>query len=463
MNVWSVPSKFLPTKSLWLRNLIHGDLSNVTRAAAYVGLGLYALLTFASYYSTLQPPSLGIDFGSCDGNACVEWVMPAGIAWDAGARPGMPLNSINGETVTSASLSSASAADATEFVVTDSSGTLISISSPQTAFSQDSTKFSLWGLSAVFALLGAGVVLRRPDFKSARRFGVFSIVPAVALTIGPSSSGASQSWALAIQFASIVVVGASCVSFCASLVGFDSSRFHKPIFSTILFVAAAVLLAYTVAVVQAPPIYEIVRPIAFLGFALSMLFGIVLLAVAGFRSSDSTLKQQARIALAGVATSSLPFVGLTLIPLVIGQDSLVPIHLSVLAIGIMPVFFAYSLLHHQLFGILVDRVWISDFVQRGCVVERSHSYLKFVRIAERTTATTVAKVISGDGDSIIAVEIERRRVLQTSECRVDGILPTLDRHVGRPICSLRDREPRCRRQMKRAFRNAQLHGNLQAA
>lgn len=360
MNDWLVPSKYLPAKSLWLRSLVHSDFTKATRVAAYVGLTLYAVLTFASYYSTLGPHSLGIEFESCEGNTCVDWVMPAGIAWDAGARPGMTLKSIDGEAVTPATPSQISTANPIEYIVNDSSGNRLTITSPQSAFSEDYTKFSLWGLGAVFALLGVGVALRRPDFKSARRFGLFAIVTAIALTIGPSSSSASQSWALAIQFMSLVIVGATCVSFCASLVGFDSSRFYKPIITTILFIAAAVLSAYVVAVVQMPSIYEIVRPTGFLVFAVSMLFGITILAIASFRNTNSALAQQARIALAGVATSSFPFVGLSLIPQVLGQDSLVPIHLSVLAIGIMPVFFAYSLLHHQLFG-------IRKFVHRGMV------------------------------------------------------------------------------------------------
>ncbi len=89
----------------------------------------------------------------------------------------------------------------------------------------------------------------------------------------------------------------------------------------------------------------------FLYISTSFFGSVGLLGSTAAREGSSPLGHQARLLLWGIVLSSLPFVSFTLIPEALGQPSVLPVHISILAMALMPAFFAYAILQHQLLGI----------------------------------------------------------------------------------------------------------------
>lgn len=79
------------------------------------------------------------------------------------------------------------------------------------------SKYSIWALGGMFALLGAAVVTRRPDLGSARLFGIFAGSTALAFGVAPASGGPGPQWALMLQFLTVAGVGATFFPFVANL------------------------------------------------------------------------------------------------------------------------------------------------------------------------------------------------------------------------------------------------------
>ncbi|MCI0438683.1 MAG: hypothetical protein L0177_06075, partial [Chloroflexi bacterium] len=117
-----------------------------------------------------------------------------------------------------------------------------------------------------------------------------------------------------------------------------------------------------------PALYAWIRPALFLyasasvlgAVALLLAYGNALVSLPNLRQQSPTTRQQAKVALAGIVLGLFPFVGLTLIPEALGQRTLLPIHLTVLAVVFMPALFAYAILQYQLMG-------IRKLVHRGMV------------------------------------------------------------------------------------------------
>ena len=111
------------------------------------------------------------------------------------------------------------------------------------------------------------------------------------------------------------------------------------------------LICYLSSVFIRPSLYSTVR----IGFAVYFVGGIfwalVVLARKALVRDSPSYGRDARLALTGIACGTLPFVGLTLIPLYAVQRDLVPARLTAVLWGVIPVTFAYAILRHQVLGI----------------------------------------------------------------------------------------------------------------
>ena len=203
----------------------------------------------------------------------------------------------------------------------------------------------------MFALLGAAVLLRRPDLSSARWFGAFSAAAAMALAVGPASAGSQPLWALVVQIVMLAGVGATCLPFIVALVASQRKSRLFGIPSLLIVVGIVILAGYAASVLFRPALYELVRPALFLYMAITMVGAIGLLALASVRQQSQIRVHQARIALFGIGLGTLPLITLTLVPEAFVEELLVPAHVSVLAVGLIPVAFAYAILQHNLLGI----------------------------------------------------------------------------------------------------------------
>jgi signal transduction histidine kinase len=327
--------------------------AHLLQVAALSLLLVYLALAVLAYFSTLQPGYLGIRVGLSGGTPCITWVMPGGQAWDQGIRPGMAALSVDGQGLTGADKGALSNQAVREAVLQRPTGELLYAKVVLRPIGQSPMKFSLWVLGGVFALLGAAVVLRRPDLQAARMFAIFAGFASLALAVAPDSGGIGHQWALITQVVTEVGASASFLPFVAVLVGKPSWSRWRVVRPVPLFVCFGSILAvgYIASVSVSPTWYEWIRPVLFFYMSMSVFSAIGLLAFKASQESSLALRHQARLLLWGIVLSSLPFVCFTLIPEALGRSSVLPVHTSILALALMPAFFAYAILQHQLLGI----------------------------------------------------------------------------------------------------------------
>ena len=352
MSVLSVPSRSLPKR--WsTRKAIRFLKAHLPQGFALGLLLVYAIVAILAYLSTLQPGHLGVRIGLRGDAAYVTWVMPAGKAWDQGARPGMVALSVNGQSLVGLDQDALTTEAVSEAVLQKPNGEELSLKVTPRTFGQSPMKFSLLALGAVFALLGAAVVLRRPDLPAGVVFGIFAGFCSIAIAVAPDSGGPGHQWALMAQFITEAAASASLLSFVVALAGESWWSRRSLVWPVPLFAGFGCILAvvYMASVFARPTWYEWIRPVLFFYMSISVFSVVGLLALKVSPEKDPVLRHQARLLLWGIVLSSLPFVSFTLIPEALGQPSVLPAHVSILAMALMPAFFAYAILQHQLLGI----------------------------------------------------------------------------------------------------------------
>jgi signal transduction histidine kinase len=104
-------------------------------------------------------------------------------------------------------------------------------------------------------------------------------------------------------------------------------------------------------VLARPTWYEWIRPVLFFYMSVPLFSVVGLLVCKVGPERDPVFRHQVRLLLWGIVLSSLPFVSFTLIPEALGEPSVLPAHVSILAMALMPASFAYAILQHQLLGI----------------------------------------------------------------------------------------------------------------
>lgn len=310
---------------------------------------LYLATVIAAYYATLQPPRLDMRVGLCDGAPCVSWVMPAGLAWREGVRPGMPVLSVNGAALSAGSVATSAPIEQAEIVTTP--GTVTSVYARAGPVGQSPTKFSMWILAGVFALLGGVVITRRLDLVTARAFAAFAVVTAVALAIGPAFGSSAPEWALLIEVPAFAGVGATLYLFALVLTKTTSRIANTVAVAQLVAVGLALVVGFVASVTIQPSFYDLVRPVLFFYVAASIMGAIVLLSISAVREPASARRQGIRVSLLGIVLGMLPFVAFTLLPEALDYPAVAPVHISVLAWGLVPTSFAYAMLQYQLLGI----------------------------------------------------------------------------------------------------------------
>jgi len=289
--------------------------------------------------------------------------MPAGQAWDKGARPGMEVLSADGRVLTGLAPGDIPRMAIREAELRAATGERVPVQVTLRPIAGSPLKFSLWAVGAVFALLSAAVILRRPDLGAARLFAAFAWFAALALAVGPSAGGIGDEWALILQILALLGVAATFAPFVTALTAVAPASAQRWTLAVSALVGSLLALGYVASVLLGPDLYLWVRPALFLSISISIIGGGALLAVEVARRRSVIAREQAAIALAGTACGALPFVALTLVPEAVGLQS-VPAHITILAIGLMPAAFAYALLQRQLLGIrrLVHRGMVYGIV-----------------------------------------------------------------------------------------------------
>ena len=353
MSVLSVPSRSVHKRWYRAHKILHFLRTHLPQAAALCILLVFLSTVLSAYLYTLRPGYLGIRIGLDGDVPRVTWVMPGGKAWDQGARPGMVVLSVDGQSLANADGATIPTKAIGEAVLQRPNGEELRLHVTVRPLGQSPMKFSLWALGAVFALLGMAVVLRRPDLQPARMFGIFTGIASLCLAVAPASDGPGYPWALITEFCALAGFGASFLLFVWFLTGEIawSRRLivrPVPLYAGLGFVLPVI---YMLSVYANPALYAWLRPAVLLYVSASFLGGVVLLGSTAARESSSPLGHQARLLLWGIVLSSLSFVVFTLIPEALGHASVLPVHITILALALMPAFFAYAILQHQLLGI----------------------------------------------------------------------------------------------------------------
>ncbi len=284
------------------------------RVAAIGVLLTFSTVAFAAYNSTLSSGTLLVRISLCEEQPCVTWVMPASKGWDQGARPGMKVLSADYRDLAGISADEMPLEALEQAELQSQSGGLLQLRVAQNAIGQSPMKFSMWALAAMFAIMGALVVLRRPDLHAARIFGLFATATAVALAVAPSSGGPGPQWALVVQIVALVCVGMLFLPLAFALADSGKEPKRLPVGRLSAALGFLILVAYAASVAVAPSLYEWVRPALFLYLSLSIMGAVAKLASIGLRQASFVHRRQVKTALFGIALSTMPFVELGLVP-----------------------------------------------------------------------------------------------------------------------------------------------------
>ncbi len=325
------------------------DGSQISRLAAVVVVVVYGFLVLQANSAIHSPGSLGFNIGACEGSPCVTSVMPATVAWFDGIRPQMPILSIDGRPMDSYPAGAEPMEPVESATVETSPGQSVDVAHEPASLSDPATRTSIWLLGAVFALLGAAVLIRRPDLHSARMFGFFAGASAIALAVAPASEGPQLDWALGLSAFSLIGVGAACFPFVFALVT-ESPR-RKRVSGSFIAIGLGLAVGYSLSVFSDPGFYSVVRPAVLLFVAASLFGSIAFLAISARRPKSETGRLQTRIALWGIALGTVPITLRTFVPQAFGIGGTVTDPVTMLTIGIVPTAFAYSILQHQMLGI----------------------------------------------------------------------------------------------------------------
>ncbi len=229
-------------------------------------------------------------------------------------------------------------------------GEVFAIRAPEGAIARPWARLSLWLAGTAFALLGAVVVLRRPDAPVGRLFGVFSGFTGVALGVSPAAGGPHPAWSLVVQFLSLLCMAASLPAFTTAFVGgWRGSR----TFLLFFWPSGGILLAgYLASLFIRPSLYGFVRAGLLLYLGAGILTALAVLAWKALVPRSRHSARDARLALAGIACGTLPFAGLTLMAQAAeAHGDVVPAHVTAIIWSIIPMTFTYAILRHQALGI----------------------------------------------------------------------------------------------------------------
>jgi two-component system, NarL family, sensor histidine kinase ComP len=315
------------------------------RLAASAILLTYAVLVALASLALQSPGELGLKVGPCGEGTCVTWVMPAGHAWQDGARPGMRVISLNDEDARAA----AGLHPLVKAVLLSPDGKAFVARTIAGAFTRPWARLSLGLTGALFALLGAVVLVRRSDAPVARLFALFTGLMGAALGVSPAAGGPHSAWALIVVFLSLLGTAAFLPAFAAAFVG-NWSR-PRGAFRFFWLAGAILLIGYFAALFFRPYLYGVVRVGCAVYVVAGTLAALIVLARAALLPNHSHSARDARLALTGIACGMLPFVGLTLIPQSVMHRALVSSHVTAVLWVVIPVTFAYAILRHQVLGI----------------------------------------------------------------------------------------------------------------
>jgi putative nucleotidyltransferase with HDIG domain len=298
-----------------------------------------------------SPPDLGFSAKPDNsGQQVVSHVVPYGISYDQGVRPGdVLLNQTQQGLGRFATFARAGDPSQTIVVTTEDSAALSALQ-----------RWSFILLALIFIGVGAPVYVKARQRTAASAFYTFCVASAVCLAVGPSAY-LGYGWGLALTFLSIVLWAGSFAFFFFKFpvkIG-KTKRRHDVLVGSVLVGGALVSGAYLWTFLFDPSLYNLTRSMNYVYLVGCVGAGLYSLAQALLTEHSQEVRQQMAILLGGTALAVGPSLLLGILPALVKLPH-IPIDVTVLSLGFMPMSFAYAIVQHQLLG-------VRNFVRRGVV------------------------------------------------------------------------------------------------
>ena len=333
---------------------------------------LFALLVTLLYIALLTvmlsasggQANLGLSIRPASNGAwIVSDMIPAGIAYDSGIRLGDRVLAIDGVPVDRwATTGGEIGLDRISEVQLEGAGGQTRTVNAMSGYT--SNTFQRWGysiLGILFVFVGGPVYIKARQRKAALTFYAFCIASAFALAAAaPIALG--YGWVLAFMFISLLCWSATFASFFLIFPVPAVTQVRKQVllFGSIATAALGIMGAYAWVYMGHADSYPWVRLLMMLYLGGCVIIGLARLGWALRTERDPDIRRQLRLLLAGTGFAVGPTLLLSVLPsLVLGAYLLHP-YISALALGIMPLAFAYAITQHQLLG-------MSGFVRRSVV------------------------------------------------------------------------------------------------
>lgn len=333
-----------------------------------LSVGYIALTAYMLSLSTGRP-SVGLTAQRDAGGVWrVQSVAPAGLSYDQGVQAGYIVEKAldgKGNPVDLAKLNAATSdfsfasRIAVKPAVAGASSVTIDTSNLRPNGSLQSWGYTL--LSLIFFAVGSSVFVKARQRTAATVFYFFCLTTTLALAIAPAIY-LRTAWLLPIMFVTASAwAGAFALFFLEFPVRVGKTRLRHRLFVSIVISGHLVLvLGYLWVLSGHLSDYESLRVLmgSFMGACIVVGLGVLLRSLIIERSLE--VRQQLFLLLGGTAVAVAPFILLVALPATLIRRMLVSMELSVLALGVMPLAFAYAITQHQLLG-------ITNFIRRSVV------------------------------------------------------------------------------------------------
>lgn len=295
---------------------------------ALVATGLILLITAASVYvAVAQPRTLDLTARGAPGRAVVTWVAPDGPAWDAGVRPGDTLR--DARTVV---MRRHGASQVVRFVDGPPSRAALLAA----------------GVGLCLQLLGLLVLFKSPQARQSRAFWRASMLMGGTLGLLPGGFNGAP-WALALTFVALQLEGPVLLEL---MLTFPRPALPPRPWRSLLWVpAVALALLYPLCWWRPLPFFPPVQRLANAMLAAYLLATVARVAALVARPRGARERAQLRLLGLGLVGGLAPFLGLTLLPLVIAGQALLPAPLAILALVLLPVGIAVAIVRGEFLGI----------------------------------------------------------------------------------------------------------------
>lgn len=301
-----------------------------------------------------------------DGRWVVTSIVPSGPGYDQNVRPGDII--VGGDQSFLRSLAGKKGAvsfSGAQSVVIQEAGSRAQRVTVSAKDRDGGSPIQRWGfafLGLIFIGVGGPVFVKARQRTAASAFYIFCVATAVALALAPVAY-LTYGWALALMFiAMIVVTGSFAFFFFRFPVQIGATKLRQTLISATLIVAGiATILCYLWVLSGHPSDYEWVQQLYYLYLAGCALAGLASLIKSLIAERSPEIRQQLALLLGGTAFAIGPSVLFGLLPGIL-TGHLIPgrMETTALALGIMPLAFAYAITQHQLLG-------VRNFVRRSVV------------------------------------------------------------------------------------------------